>query len=165
MVDTMKEAFSTTLKSLHWMTPDSQTAALHKLANMMDLIGYPEQVLYCFSPMLTLLCNQVLNSTWLNAKYSEVEVSDDYLMNIVAFQSHQRKEGMKVYTRWVGGCIEPFFPTRKKIIMRKRFSHHQAVSARLMGRDVPRRKHCHGQRVLQSKHQHHDCPHWHAAGT
>ena len=44
MVDTMKEAFSTTLKSLHWMTSDSQTAALHKLANMMDLIGYPEQV-------------------------------------------------------------------------------------------------------------------------
>jgi len=84
MVDTMKEAFSTTLKSLHWMTSDSQTAALHKLANMMDLIGYPEQV---------------LNSTWLNAKYSEVEVSDDYLMNIVAFQSHQRKEGMKVFTR------------------------------------------------------------------
>ena len=42
---------------------------------------------------------QVLNSTWLNAKYSEVEVSDDYLMNIVAFQSHQRKEGMKVFTR------------------------------------------------------------------
>ena len=108
MVDTMKEAFSTTLKSLHWMTSDSQTAALHKLANMMDLIGYPEQVLYCFSPMLTLLCNQVLNSTWLNAKYSEVEVSDDYLMNIVAFQSHQRKEGMKVYTRWVGGCMEIF---------------------------------------------------------
>ena len=100
MVDTMKEAFSTTLKSLHWMTADSQTAALHKLANMMDLIGYPEQVLYCFSPMLPLLCNQVLNSTWLNAKYSEVEVSDDYLMNIVAFQSHQRKEGMKVFTRW-----------------------------------------------------------------
>ena len=26
------------------MTSDSQTAALHKLANMMDLIGYPEQV-------------------------------------------------------------------------------------------------------------------------
>ena len=46
---------------------------------------------------------QVLNSTWLNAKYSEVEVSDDYLMNIVAFQSHQRKEGMKVFTRWVLG--------------------------------------------------------------
>ena len=44
MVDTMKDAFSTTLKSLHWMTADSQTAALHKLANMMDLIGYPEQV-------------------------------------------------------------------------------------------------------------------------
>ena len=44
MVDTMKEAFSTTLKSLHWMTSDSQSAALHKLANMMDLIGYPEQV-------------------------------------------------------------------------------------------------------------------------
>ena len=42
----------------------------------------------------------MLNSTWLNAKYSEVEVSDDYLMNIVAFQSHQRKEGMKVFTRW-----------------------------------------------------------------
>ena len=47
MVDTMKEAFSTTLKSLHWMTSDSQTAALHKLANMMDLIGYPEQVPLC----------------------------------------------------------------------------------------------------------------------
>ena len=58
---------------------------------------------YC---SLTISCHdppQVLNSTWLNAKYSEVEVSDDYLMNIVAFQSHQRKEGMKVYTRWGWG--------------------------------------------------------------
>ena len=101
MVDTMKDAFSTTLKSLHWMTADSQTAALHKLANMMDLIGYPEQVPSQF--IFAWLCfesEQVLNSTWLNAKYSEVEVSDDYLMNIVAFQSHQRKEGMKVFTRW-----------------------------------------------------------------
>jgi len=84
MVDTMKEAFSTTLQTLPWMSQDSRTAALHKLANMMDLIGYPEQV---------------LNGTWLNAKYSEVEVTDDYLMNIVAFQSHQRKEGMKLFTR------------------------------------------------------------------
>ena len=96
----MKEAFSTTLKSLHWMTSDSQTAALHKLANMMDLIGYPEQVPCCsFSSLVHNQSAQVLNSTWLNAKYSEVEVSDDYLMNIVAFQSHQRKEGMKVFTR------------------------------------------------------------------
>ena len=56
--------------------------------------------------MIFISCNQfaqVLNSTWLNAKYSEVEVSEDYLMNIVAFQSHQRKEGMKVFTRWVLG--------------------------------------------------------------
>lgn len=44
MVDTMKEAFSTTLQTLPWMSQDSRTAALHKLANMMDLIGYPEQV-------------------------------------------------------------------------------------------------------------------------
>ena len=50
----------------------------------MDLIGYPEQV---------------LNSTWLNKKYAEVEVTQDYLMNIIAFQSHQRKEGMKLYTK------------------------------------------------------------------
>jgi predicted metalloendopeptidase len=84
MVDTMKVAFSSTLQSLPWMSAPSRAAALEKLAGMMDLIGYPEQV---------------LNSTWLNAKYSEVEVTDDYLMNIVAFQSHQRKEQMKVHTR------------------------------------------------------------------
>ena len=45
------------------------------------------------------LLEQVLNSTWLNKKYAEVEVTQDYLMNIIAFQSHQRKEGMKLYTK------------------------------------------------------------------
>ena len=84
MVDTMKEAFSTTLQTLPWMSEDSRTAALHKLANMMDLIGYPEQV---------------LNSTWLNNKYADVEVTPDYLMNIIAFQSFQRKEGMNLYIK------------------------------------------------------------------
>ena len=85
MVDTMKDAFSENLKKLKWMTENSQIAAQEKLSGMMDLIGYPDQV---------------LNSTWLNKKYSEVEVTKDYLMNIIAFQSHQRKEGMKVFTRW-----------------------------------------------------------------
>jgi len=84
MVDTMKDAFSENLKKLKWMTENSQTAAQEKLSGMMDLIGYPDQV---------------LNSTWLNKKYSEVEVTKDYLMNIIAFQSHQRKEGMKLYTK------------------------------------------------------------------
>eukprot|EP00090_Calanus_glacialis_P001950 TRINITY_DN11456_c0_g1_i3.p1 TRINITY_DN11456_c0_g1~~TRINITY_DN11456_c0_g1_i3.p1 ORF type:complete len:946 (-),score=146.68 TRINITY_DN11456_c0_g1_i3:85-2922(-) len=84
MVDTMKDAFSENLKKLTWMTENSQNAAQEKLSGMMDLIGYPEQV---------------LNSTWLNKKYSEVEVTKDYLMNIIAFQSHQRKEGMKLYTK------------------------------------------------------------------
>ena len=85
MVDTMKDAFSENLKKLTWMTENSQNAAQEKLSGMMDLIGYPEQV---------------LNSTWLNKKYSEVEVTKDYLMNIIAFQSHQRKEGMKLYTKY-----------------------------------------------------------------
>jgi len=84
MVDTMKDAFSENLKKLKWMTENSQIAAQEKLSGMMDLIGYPDQV---------------LNSTWLNKKYSEVEVTKDYLMNIIAFQSHQRKEGMKLYTK------------------------------------------------------------------
>eukprot|EP00092_Neocalanus_flemingeri_P023165 GFUD01025119.1.p1 GENE.GFUD01025119.1~~GFUD01025119.1.p1 ORF type:complete len:953 (-),score=164.55 GFUD01025119.1:486-3344(-) len=84
MVDTMKDAFSENLKKLTWMSENSQNAAQEKLSGMMDLIGYPEQV---------------LNSTWLNKKYSEVEVTKDYLMNIIAFQSHQRKEGMKLYTQ------------------------------------------------------------------
>ena len=97
MVDTMKEAFSTTLQHLPWMSLPSRTAALEKLAGMMDLIGYPEQVRW--KPHFHLQCPQVLNSTWLNAKYSEVEVTEDYLMNIVAFQSHQRKEGMRMFTR------------------------------------------------------------------
>ena len=85
MVDTMKDAFSENLKKLTWMSENSQNAAQEKLSGMMDLIGYPEQV---------------LNSTWLNKKYSEVEVTKDYLMNIIAFQSHQRKEGMKLYTKY-----------------------------------------------------------------
>ena len=84
MVDTMKEAFSENLEKLSWMSEKSQTAAQEKLSGMMDLIGYPEQV---------------LNSTWLNKKYAEVEVTDDYLMNIVAFQSHKRKEGMNLYIK------------------------------------------------------------------
>ena len=46
MVDTMKEAFSGTLQRLPWMSVKSRTAALEKLAGMMDLIGYPEQVNY-----------------------------------------------------------------------------------------------------------------------
>ena len=32
-------------------------------------------------------------------RYSEVEVTDDYLMNIIAFQSHERKEGLKLYVK------------------------------------------------------------------
>ena len=61
MEDTMKDAFSTTLKSLHWMTADSQTAALHKLANMMDLIGYnskvkPKLLAQCVTVKVSKMC-------------------------------------------------------------------------------------------------------------
>ena len=33
------------------------------------------------------------------SRYSEVEVTEDYLMNIIAFQSHERKEALKLYVR------------------------------------------------------------------
>ena len=84
MVDSMKEAFSTNLNKLPWMSENSRAAAGEKLGGMMDLIGYPDHV---------------LNSTWLNKQYEEVEVSPDYLMNIIAFQSYKRNEGMRLYVK------------------------------------------------------------------
>lgn len=84
MVDTMKEAFRSNLGSLAWMSNQSRASAGDKLDKMMDLIGYPEQV---------------LNSTWLNDKYNGMEVTNDYLMNIISFQSHERKEGMKEFIK------------------------------------------------------------------
>ena len=84
MVDSMKDAFSRNLGKLSWMSEASQTNAAEKIGGMMDLIGYPEHV---------------LNSTWLNRQYDEVDVSPDYLMNIIAFQSYKRKEGMRLYIK------------------------------------------------------------------
>ena len=84
MVDSMKDAFSTNLNKLPWMSETSRAAAGEKLGGMMDLIGYPDHV---------------LNSTWLNKQYEEVEVSPDYLMNIIAFQSYKRNEGMRLYVK------------------------------------------------------------------
>ena len=84
MVDSMKDAFSTNLNKLPWMSENSRAAAGEKLGGMMDLIGYPDHV---------------LNSTWLNKQYEEVEVSQDYLMNIIAFQSYKRNEGMRLYVK------------------------------------------------------------------
>ena len=84
MVDSMKDAFSTNLNKLPWMSENSRAAAGEKLEGMMDLIGYPDHV---------------LNSTWLNKQYQEVEVSPDYLMNIIAFQSYKRNEGMRLYVK------------------------------------------------------------------
>ena len=53
--------------SLTWLSPASRNSAEAKLANMVDLIGYPKLV---------------LNNTWLDAVYSDVDVSDDdYLVN------------------------------------------------------------------------------------
>ena len=50
-----------------WLSPASLKSAEAKLANMVDLIGYPKLV---------------LNSTWLDSVYSDVDVSDDdYLVN------------------------------------------------------------------------------------
>ena len=84
MVDSMKDAFSRNLGRLSWMSEASQANAAEKIGGMMDLIGYPEHV---------------LNSTWLNRQYDEVDVSPDYLMNIIAFQSYKRKEGMRLYIK------------------------------------------------------------------
>ena len=57
--------------SLTWLSPSSLKSAEAKLANMVDLIGYPKLV---------------LNTTWLDSIYSDVEVSDDdYLVNFVDF--------------------------------------------------------------------------------
>ena len=53
--------------SLTWLSPASRKSAEAKLANMVDLIGYPKLV---------------LNNTWLDTVYSDVDVSDDdYLVN------------------------------------------------------------------------------------
>ena len=35
----------------------------------------------------------------LTRQYEEVDVSSDYLMNIIAFQSYKRKEGMRLYIK------------------------------------------------------------------
>ena len=86
MVDSMKDAFEANLENLSWMSEESKANAAEKIGGMMDLIGYPEHV---------------LNSTWLNKQYQEVNVSSDYLMNIISFQSYKRKEGMRLYIRWV----------------------------------------------------------------
>ena len=85
MVDSMKDAFSTNLNKLPWMSESSRANAAEKIGGMMDLIGYPEHV---------------LNSTWLNRQYEEVDVSPDYLMNTIGFQSYKRKEGMRQYVRF-----------------------------------------------------------------
>ena len=59
--------FSFCARSLTWLSPSSLKSAEAKLANMVDLIGYPKLV---------------LNTTWLDSVYSDVEVSDDdYLVN------------------------------------------------------------------------------------
>ena len=59
--------FSFCVRSLTWLSPSSLKSAEAKLANMVDLIGYPKLV---------------LNTTWLDSVYSDVEVSDDdYLVN------------------------------------------------------------------------------------
>ena len=84
MVDSMKDAFEANLENLSWMSEESKANAAEKIGGMMDLIGYPEHV---------------LNSTWLNKQYQEVNVSSDYLMNIISFQSYKRKEGMRLYIR------------------------------------------------------------------
>ena len=84
MVDSMKDAFSNNLEKLPWMSQSSRENAAEKIGGMMDLIGYPEHV---------------LNSTWLNRQYEEVDVSPDYLMNIIAFQSYKRKEGMRLFIK------------------------------------------------------------------
>ena len=54
--------FSFSIRSLTWLSPSSLKSAEAKLANMVDLIGYPKLV---------------LNNTWLDSVYSDVEVSDD----------------------------------------------------------------------------------------
>jgi predicted metalloendopeptidase len=66
MVDVMKGAFRKNLDSLTWLSSTSLKAAEAKLANMVDLVGYPKLV---------------LNATWLDSVYREAEVvDDDYLV-------------------------------------------------------------------------------------
>ena len=76
----------------------------------MDLIGYPEHV---------------LNSTWLNRQYEEVDVSPDYLMNIIAFQSYKRKEGMRIYIRLVLDKMKrlKFFDKKNENISMTKFEY------------------------------------------
>ena len=47
------------------------------------------------SRQTSVLCVMVL----VTRQYEEVEVSSDYLMNIIAFQSYKRKEGMRLYIK------------------------------------------------------------------
>ena len=61
--------------SLSWLSPSSLKSAGAKLANMVDLIGYPKLV---------------LNTTWLDQVYADVDVSDDdYLVKFKVAPGHK----------------------------------------------------------------------------
>ena len=60
MVTAMKAAFKKNLPHLSWMSPESLKAAEAKLEKIADYIGFPAFI---------------LNSTWLDALYTDVQVS------------------------------------------------------------------------------------------
>ena len=47
---------------------------------MVDLIGYPKYV---------------LNSTWLDDLYDDIDITDDYMMNLVSHRSYARSRELK----------------------------------------------------------------------
>ncbi|CAB4060967.1 ECE [Lepeophtheirus salmonis] len=49
---------------------------------MIDLIGYPKYV---------------LNSTWLNEAYADIEIQDDFLMNVVSHKSFIRQQELLLF--------------------------------------------------------------------
>lgn len=70
MVDIMQAAFRENLPHVGWMSADSQGQAEKKIEHMVDLIGYPKFV---------------LNNTWLNGLYEDLDIShEQYLVNVVS---------------------------------------------------------------------------------
>ena len=83
MVKTMKYAFKENFPKLRWMSQKSIESAEAKLAQMVELIGFP---------------NFILNSTVVDEIFQELEIKkSSYLMNVVSHRLFSRRAELKRY--------------------------------------------------------------------
>lgn len=80
MIDGVKEAFRTSLKTLKWMDEETRVAALEKADAITDMIGYPDFI---------------LDENSLNHKYENLSVSaGEYFKNNLRFHDYVLKENL-----------------------------------------------------------------------